>query len=39
MNWEAIGATAEMLGALAVIISLLYLAVSATVNPKVFAAE
>ena len=26
MNWEAIGATAEMLGALAVIISLLYLA-------------
>jgi hypothetical protein len=26
MNWDAIGATAEMLGALAVIISLLYLA-------------
>jgi hypothetical protein len=26
MNWDAIGATAEMLGALAVIVSLLYLA-------------
>ena len=35
MNWEAIGAIGELLGALAVVVSLLYLAVQIRQNSRI----
>ena len=39
MNWEAIGAAAEIIGALAVIVTLIYLAIQTRDNVKILRAR